>query len=137
MSGFDCEDMKKKGGEQSLDGLDPLSWDTGKAISNHEDIQSSKTDVAASPASKDEKDAKKEKDAEEKIITIADLRNMEEYIFDHCRNAIVVELNKALYEGKLSQILQIPVLSQSIRRDYSGFLSEWPRSWAKRSPLKR
>lgn len=123
MSGFDFEDMENKAEEQSLDGLDPLPWDTGRAISNHEDLQSLKTDVAASPAPKDEKAAKKEKDAEGKIITIADLRNMEEYIFDHCRNAIVAELNNALYEGELSRILQIPVLSQSIRRDCCRFMN--------------
>ena len=125
MNGFDCENIewkKRKGEAQSIDGLDPLPWDMGIVDPNHGETQVSKTDIPVSPALKDEKALKKEKDAEEKIITIADLRNMEEYIFDHCRNAIVAELNNALYEGELSQKLHVPVLSQSIRRDYCRFI---------------
>lgn len=112
--GFEDEDMRSK--TSSGNGLEPLTWEVPKADSERGNNSKEPEVPDGITAMCRAKPPRKPDDAEI-TVTVPDLKNMEEYIFAHCRDSIVAELNECLYNGELSQMIEMPVLSQSIMRD--------------------
>ena len=65
-------------------------------------------------------DVKKEPTGE-KTISVPDLVNMNTYLLRHCKTYLLGILNEKLAAGELSEMLEIPVVSERIRREQCLF----------------
>ena len=57
----------------------------------------------------------------EKAISVPDLVNMNTYLLRHCKTYLLGILNEKLATGELSEMLEIPVVSERIRREQCLF----------------